>query len=295
MRAITAGLLFGCVGLALGVGLTLVILGRTPLNGEFVHKTGGSSPVAKQQPALKSAAPDNFGKKDSGDALAEKKPTPAGYILDTDVAWVNKRMTARVKRLVEETMAQRDADYELLFAKLGIESTERHTIKNRIAQLYRKKAEAGIIMTEWVIAQSELEQYMKSVSGEGKDEYLAFEDATRSRLEANKFASFCKENGASVSEAEFERLRVAIQSQAAYTQHTLGGAGSPFDEVAMPFTGRAIVPKFQEQYQGLAASVAALLESKGVGLNDAAKVQLERYYSIELASYEEAIRRAGGR
>ena len=188
---------------------------------------------------------------------------PEGYIADSDISWVRERMTARVKRLVESVMAERDPEYELLFAELGIPTAERAGIKSRIAHLYRRRAEAGIIMSEMVQAQGELENHMKRISSEARNEYLDFEEATKARTEVSNIATYLRDQGVTLTPDELQRLLPAVQKHGAYTRKTLSGACSPFDPPTVPFTGRAIIPRFETRHKDLSAALAALVTVTG--------------------------------
>lgn len=224
---------------------------------------------------------------------AQRERAKGNYILDSDIPWVQERLAARDRGLIEQLMAERGPAYDMFLSELGMSAREREQALHHISLIYQAKLDARKSMTTLMQAQMDYEIRMRRVLGDRFKEYSEYESMDRAREESLRIARFAESSGLALSPDRAQALNSLIQQTSSYTLDTLGGPGGPKDEVQPPRYGQAVVPMLEEYQASLSLGSTSLLESaRQMGFTATELKVLESYFQQEVLATDQRIIRA---
>jgi hypothetical protein len=215
---------------------------------------------------------------------ASTKRRNGDYVLDSDIPSLRTRRENFEQTAVERIMAERDAEYAQLYAKLGIDPAVSAQLRQHLALIYKAKLQASVALQELAGAKSDYDRRMQKLLGDNFDVYDRYEAGQPARRESGQFADFLSQNGlTTLSDHDREVLEKQFQDHQAYSPRTLSHRGGPYEDVPPPVSGRWAVPYAQGRVDTFKENAAALMTAvRESSLPPTTVTALETYLGTQL-------------
>lgn len=248
-----------------------------------IRRSGSAGPAGASDSAQEWPPNELFAKlkitKEDWDKTWEmnKRKDQGEYLLNNERPTTRKFLDWDFSEIVARKAEQRAAEYDRLFAELGVKPETAEQLKTHVAKIQRAALEAEVAIDQLLTARRDYDQRVRSTMGEESyQRYRQVEDAKPAVREYQRLQEFAGTKNMPIDPQHEQALVGLIQQNQAYTARSWRG---PFEGLRQPIVGAEnLIPATEQQ-------IAQITERANQVVSRAAEAGLPENYKNLLASY----------